>query len=336
MIILNNPNSAMTQRRSFVMAGAGTLALGRSVHAQQPGRTYRLGWLDATATRAESYQTAFISRLREMGFDEGRNLVVEFRTTAGRAERINEFAAEIAKLNCDVILVPAPEYGLTAMKNASKDEPIVMIANDYDPVASGHVAQMARPGGRITGISQLQAELPAKRLQVLKELMPALRRVGVLADSATVGQLKVAREAAPKLGLELVVHEFAQSPYDYDAAFASFTRARAEALLALASGNFVPARRLIPQLAVQHRLPGMFSTAVWVEAGGLLGYGPNFTQAYQRAAEQVAKILNGTKPGEMPVEQPNAVEMAINMVTAKSLGVVIPQSLRLRADRLIE
>jgi putative tryptophan/tyrosine transport system substrate-binding protein len=325
----------MSLRRSFVIALGGALA-GCPALAQQSGRIYRLGWLDATATRSESYQTGFVQRLRELGFDEGRNLTVEFRTTAGQPERVASLAAELARLNCDAILVPAPEPGLAAMKQASKDEPLIIIANDYDPVATGHVAQMARPGGRITGISQLQTELPAKRLQVLKEFMPTLRRVGVLADSATVGQLQVAQAAAPQLGLELLVHEFVQAPYDYPAAFAAFLRGKVGALFSLASGNFVPARRLIPQLALQHKLPSMFTNYLWAESGGLMSYGPNFGQVYRRAAEQVAKILGGANPGEMPVEQPNAVEFVINLPTAKALGLTVPQGLRLRADRFVE
>ncbi len=325
----------MTQRRRIVLALGGAIA-SRAVQAQQSGRGYRLGWLDATATRGESYQIEFVQRLRELGFDEGRNLTVEFRTTAGQPERVASLAAELARRNCDAILVPAPEPGLVAMKQASKDVPLIIIANDYDPVATGHIAQMARPGGRITGISQLQTELPAKRLQVLKEFMPALRRVGVLADSATVGQLKVAQAAAPQLGLELMVHEFVQAPYDYPAAFSAFLRGKVGALFSLASGNFVPARRLIPQLALQHKLPSMFTNYLWAESGGLMSYGPNFGQVYRRAAEQVAKILNGSPPGEMPVEQPNAVEFVINLPIAKTLGLTIPQALRLRADRIIE
>jgi putative tryptophan/tyrosine transport system substrate-binding protein len=325
----------MTRRRQLILALGSALASG-GARAQQAGRTYRLGWLDATAARTESYQLGFIQRLRELGFDEGRNLTVEFRSTAGRPERMSELAADLAKSRCDAILVPAPEPGLAAMKQASKDVPLIIIANDYDPVAASHIANMARPGGRITGMSQLQTELPAKRLQVLKEFSPTLRRVGVLADTATVGQLKVTQGAALQLGLELLVHEFAQAPYDYAAAFAALTRGRAGALVSLASGNFVPARQLIPQLALQHRLPSMCPNYLWAEAGGLMSYGPNFGQVYRRAAEQVAKVLGGANPGDMPLEQPNAVEFVINLLTAKTLGVVAPQALRLRADRIIE
>jgi len=325
----------MTTRRQL-LADLVVVGVASSALAQQPGRRYRLGWLDATAGRNQSYQTAFGQRLRELGFTEGSNLVIEFRSTAGQPLRMAELAAELAKLNCDAVLVPAPEAGLVAMKDASKNVPIVLIANDYDPVATGHVAQMARPGGRITGVSQLQTELPAKRLQVLKELMPGLRRVGVLGDEATTGQLAVTQAAAARLGVELVVHTFDRAPYDYAAAFAAFARGKAEALVSLGSGNFVPARRLIPELAIQHRLPAIFQNSLWVDEGGLLAYGPNFTATYRRAAEQVAQVLSGANPGEIPLEQSNAVELTINLYTAKALGLSVPQSLRLRADRLIE
>ena len=326
----------MTPRRHFLLAAASAMAWPFAAAAQQPGRTYRLGWLDATTGRDQSYQVAFDLRLRELGFAQGRNLVIEFRTTAGQAARLPELAATLARLNCDAILVPAPEAGLVAMKQASKDVPIVFIANDYDPVSTGHVAQLARPGGRITGVSQLQAELPAKRLQVLKELIPSLRRVGVFADEATVGQLRVSQVAAQQLGIELLVHAFTQTPYDYAGAFGTLARGKVEALLVLASGNFVSARRLIPELALRHRLPSLFNNYLWTEAGGLLSYGPNFVQTYRRAADQVAKVLGGANPGEIAVEQSDAVELVINLKTARSLGINLPQSLRLRSDRTIE
>jgi putative ABC transport system substrate-binding protein len=232
--------------------------------------------------------------------------------------------------------VPGTELTLRAIEQASRDTPIVFVANDYDPLASGHVAQLAHPGGRVTGVSPFQSELPAKRLEVLKELLPKLRRLGVLADVSTVDQLKVTRTAAARLGIELLVQEFSRTPYDYPGAFAAFGRGKAEALLALTSGLFVPARRMITGLALKHRLPSLFNNELWIESGGLLSYGPSFPATYRQAAEQVAKVLNGVKPGDIPVEQPNVVEMAINLKTAKALGLTIPPAIRLRADRVIE
>ena len=326
----------MTQRRHFLMASAGALAWPRAALAQQPGRMYRLGWPGSTTPRGEPYNVAFVQRLAELGFVEGRNLVIEFKSTSRLAEGLPAIVAELSRLNCDLFFAPGSELNLLAAEQATRNTPIVIVSIDYDPVATGHVAQMARPGGRITGVSMLQTELPAKRLQMLKELMPKVRRVGVLADASTTGQLQVTQAAAAQLGIELLVHDFTAAPNAYPAAFATFARGKAEALLALTSGQFVSARGQITELALQHRLPSMFNNALWAEYGGLMSYGPNFPVPFRRAAEQVAKVLNGANPGELPIEQPNVVEMVINLKTANALGVVIPQAVRLRADRVIE
>lgn len=326
----------MKHRRILLMAAFGMLAAGRPGMAQQPGRTYRLGWLSSGALRSESYNVMFIERLGELGFVEGRNLIVEFRGAEGRIDRMPELAADLARQNCDIYMAPGTEATLIALEKATRDAPIVMAANDYDPVATGHIASLARPGGRITGVYLLQEELSAKRLELLKELLPKARRVAVLADAATKRQLVVVQAAAKRLGLELVVHEFHSAPYDYEEAFARFTRTKADALLPLGSGLFVPARKRIPELALKHRLPGMYNNALWADAGGLVAYGANFPTAYRRAAEMVALILNGKKPGEMPVEQSTTFDLVINMPTANALGVAIPQGIMLRANRLIE
>jgi putative ABC transport system substrate-binding protein len=158
----------------------------------------------------------------------------------------------------------------------------------------------------------------------------------VLADVANAGQLQVTRDAAVKLALELVVHEFKTAPYDFSAAFATFARGKAEAMVSLGSSFFVPGRRLIPELALKHKLPSVFTNNLWADSGGLMSYGPDFSAAFRRAAEQVVQLLGGARPGDMPIEQPNIIEMVINLKTAKALGVVVPQALRLRADRIIE
>lgn len=326
----------MTHRRTFLMAAVSTLATRRTASAQQPGRSYRLGWLASGALRTEPYNMAFVQRLAELGFAEGHNLVIEHRTAQGRHERLPELAAELARLNCDVIFAPGAEAALRAADQASRDTPIVIVTFDYDPVTTGHVSSLARPGGRITGVSMLQTELPAKRLQVLKELLPRVRQVGVLADVATAGQLQVTRGAAARLGLKLAVHEFKTAPYDFSAAFSTFVRGKAEAVVSLGSSFFVPARQLIPELALRHKLPSVFQNSLWADSGGLISYGPDSSAAYRRAGAQVAQLLGGARPGDMPIEQPNIIEMVINLNTAKALGVVVPQALRLRADRIIE
>lgn len=333
----NHPHArpAMPRRGFLTALGAALLAPGLAL-AQSAERTYRVGWLDSTGGRNEPYQVAFVQRLGELGFVERRNLVIEFRTTQGRAERLPELAAELARLRCDVVLAPGTEAGLIAVEKATRDVPIVVVANDYDPVASGHVVSLARPGGRITGVSQLQSELPVKRLELLKDLLPKLRKVAVLSDVATVGQLNAVEAAAPPLGVTLHVIDFKHAPYDYEAAFAESVRAKAQALLALVSGNFVAARHLIPELALKHNLPSMFGNYLWAEAGGLVSYGPDFSNFYRRAAGKVALILNGAKPADIPLEQPSAVELVINLRTAKALGLTIPPAFRVRAARLID
>ena len=323
-------------RRRLLMVLGSAVTLPREVLAQLTERTYRVGWLSNSAPRTEPYDIAFVERLRELGFAEGRNLSIEFRTAGGRLDRLPELAAELARQNCDVFLAPGTEANLVAIKQASRDTPIVMVANDYDPVATGHIASLARPGGRITGVTQLQTELPGKRIELLKELLPKAKRIAVFADTATAGQLKAVRAGATELGVALQVFEFKRAPYAYEGAFAESIKAKAEAVLVLASGFFVPARRQIPELALKHRLPSMFGNSLWADAGGLVSYGPNFSGFYRRAAEQVSMILKGAKPAEMPVEQPTEFELVVNMKSAKALGIKIPDSILLRADKVIE
>lgn len=325
----------MNDRRQLLLALGGALAWPRVALSQQPGRTYRLGVVGAGPSSIEPYWFAFMERLGTLGFAEGRNLVVLWRPAGGQPEQMREVANDLARQKCDVLLPGSTDAGLKAIMQATTDTPIVMMAVDFDPVATGHITSLARPGGRVTGVVGLQSELPAKRLEVFRELLPKLKRVGVLANSAGTGQLRVTRAAAARLGIELVVHEFTSSPYDYPAAFAAFVRGKAEALVSLGSTHFVPARQLIPRLALEHRLPSIFHHSAWADAGGLISYGPNFSEIFRRAADQVAKILNGAKPGDLPVEQPNVVEMVINAKTAKALGVVVPEPIRVRADRLI-
>lgn len=308
--------------------------------AQQAGKTYRLGWLGAGArsdqAKGEPYAVAFEQRLRELGFVEGRNLVIEFRTNEGKNERLPEIAAEFARLNVDVLCCPSNEASLGALIQTTRDTPIVMVAVDFDPQATGHVGSLARPGGRITGLTHIQSELPAKRVELIKDLLPAVRRIAVLGDSTTTGQLAAAQAGAKRLGLELQPLVFKEVPYDYEGAFAKAVQAKADALLSLGTANFVPARSKITELALKHRLPSMFHHSLWVEFGGLASYGPNFVSTWRRAAEQVGMILNGRKPADMPIEQPTKFDFVINLKTAKTLGITIPQPVLIRADRVIE
>jgi putative ABC transport system substrate-binding protein len=231
----------------------------------------RVCWLSGASGRGgQPYYVAFVDRLAKQGFVEGQNLAIEFRAAEGRADRLPQLAADLERQACSVFLAPGSEPTLLAVKQASRDTPIVMVAADYDPVAKGHVKSLAKPGGRITGVHVLQTALIEKRIEVLKELLPQAKRFGVLADVATIDQLSAAAAAAKRVGVELQVYEFKKAPYDYEAAFADFQRGKADAVLPLGSQFFATARKQVTELALKHRLPGVFNHSLWAEAGGLL------------------------------------------------------------------
>jgi putative tryptophan/tyrosine transport system substrate-binding protein len=330
------PGRAAVVRSVCAAILACALAAPVPATAQTAAPTYRMCWLSSGAPRTESYNAAFSQRMRELGLVEGENLVVVFRSAEGNIDRLPALAAELARERCDAYFAPGTEPNINAITRAARDGPIVVVATDYDPIAAGYVASLARPGGRITGVSHLQGELPAKRLELLKTLLPNVRKVAVLSDPASVQQLALTREAAKRMGIELVVHEFRRSPYAYEAAFAQLAQAKPDALLALASGLFVAARKTIPALALKYRLPSMFNNFLWVEAGALISYGVDFSASYRRAGEQMASVLKGAKPAELPMEQASAVELSINLKTAKALDFTIPPSVLVRADRVIE
>jgi putative ABC transport system substrate-binding protein len=332
---LHRERTALLSRRAFLVLAA-TLATPQWARAQPTKRKYRIGWLGTIDSSKEPYSVAFVERLRELGFAEESNLAITYRHADGRLERLPSLAAELVKLNCDVLFAGGPEATLIALKQASRDTPIVFVAVDFDPVATGHIANPARPEGRITGITAVQSVLPGKRLELLKELLPETRKVAVLANDQTAGQLAVVQDAAKRLGVALHVVHFGRPPFDYEAALADAVRAKADGLLVLGSALFVPARRQIPQLALKARLPSSFHQSQWTEVGGLMSYGFNFPLMWRGGAEMVAKILRRVKPGDIPMEQPATYELAINIKTARTLGVRIPESIRVRVDRVVE
>lgn len=305
---------------------------------QADQRVHRLGWLSATELqRKEPYGLAFVRRLRELGFLDGGNLTIEYRHTDSKIEMLPSAAAELARLNVDIFFGAGPEASLAALKQVGANKPIVFVAIDFDPIATGHVVNPARPGGRLTGVTAVQSVLPGKRLELVKELLPATRKVAVLGNDQTTGQLAVVEEAAKRLALELQVINLKRLPFDYERAIADAVRAKSEVLFVLGSALFLtPGRRLIPELALNARLPSVFHHAQWVEAGGLMSYGFNFPQLWRSAADMVAKIMRGTKAGDIPMEQPTTYELAVNARTAKALGIRIPESIRIRVDRVID
>jgi putative tryptophan/tyrosine transport system substrate-binding protein len=315
------------------------LALGVIAEAQQPKRVPRIGYLNDSPLgsfpkiRAE----AFRQGLRELGYEEGKNIIIEWRYGDGKQDRVSDPAAELVRLKVEVIVTGGP-ISTRRAKEATVTIPIVM-AQDADPVGSGFVASLARPGGNITGLSTLAPELNGKRLDLLREIVPKLSRVAVLGTSTQPGNeqsLKEVELAAKAFGVKLQYLNVLSSK-DVDTAFRAATKGRADAVLMLLAGPvFNPSRTPIIELAVKNRLPVIYRNRVDVEAGGLVSYGVDLTDLYRRAATYVDKILKGAKPADLPVEQPIKFEFIINLKAAKQIGLTIPPNVLVRADKVIK
>jgi putative ABC transport system substrate-binding protein len=318
-----------------------TLALGLVVaplatHAQPAGKVFRVGVLRPMFLSAPTHQ-AFTQRLQELGYVEGQNLVLEGRAAEGQLDRLPGFAAELVRLNVDVIVVAGPEATLRAARGATDTIPIVMVARDYDPIALGYVAGLARPGGTITGVVQQALELTAKRLELLKEVLPTVTRVAVFWDEVSADQRRAAEAAARSLGVQLQPVELRHPPYEFAGAFAAAVQGQAEALFILNSPllGYVY-REHIADLAVRSRLPTMWGGPDEARAGGLMSYDVDNVNMYRRVADYVDKILKGAKPTDLPVEQPTKFVLTINLKTAKALGLTIPPHLLVLADEVIQ
>ena len=316
----------------------GLLAAPLAADAQQAAKVSRIGFLSVTSpSDRPQLLDAFRKRLRELGWVEGRNLVIEYRYADGRLDRLPDLAAELVRLKVD-LLVSWSTQGVTAAKNATATIPIVMITV-RDPVGTGLVASLARPGGNVTGMSgSAGLEIAAKQLELLKETVPGIRRVAVLSNPANAYHalaLKEVNAAARPLGVQLQ-HLEARGPNEFDGAFAAMAKERAEALLVVADIIFNSHQVRLAELAARSRLPAVYGVSESVEAGGLMSYGPSFLDNFQQAATYVDKILRGAKPAELPVDRPTKFDLVINMKTAKALGLTIPQSVLRRADHVIE
>jgi putative ABC transport system substrate-binding protein len=329
----------VTTRRAFIGAlTGGLLTAPITIHAQPAGKVYRIGYLSAgSGILSSPYTTAFRQGLRELGWVEGQNIVIEYRSAEGRFDRLPELAAELVRLKVEVILaVPTP--GALAAKNATTSIPTVG-ASLTGPVELGLIASLARPGGNVTGVSySVGADIFGKDLELLKEVVPKIRRVAVLSNPGGPAQpliISNIKAAARSLGLQLQLVE-ARGSADFDGAFAAMARERAGALFVLTDPVFIPHRARLVNLAAKNRLPSIFTQRADVEAGGLMSYGPSFADMYRRAATYVDKILKGARPADLPVEQPTKFELVINLKTAKALGLTIPPSLLQRADELIQ
>jgi len=325
------------KRRIFAVALCTVLfALCVSAHAQQPTKIPRIGLLfTATPSAAAARIEAFRQGLRELGYVEGKNILIEQRYAEGQLNHMNELAAELVRLKVDVIVTIGPAATRPA-KEATTAIPIVMGVDD-DPVGNGFVASLARPGGNITGLASLAPEIGGKQLELLKEIVPRLSRVAVLGTSTQPGNAQSLREAevaAQALAVKLQYLDVL-SPKDIEPVFRTASNGRAEAVLVVRASVFFSHRKQIVDLAAKRQLPAMYYTTEYVEEGGLMTYGVSITDLFRRAATYVDKILKGAKPAELPIEQPTKFELVINLKTAKRIGLTISPNVLARADRVI-
>jgi putative ABC transport system substrate-binding protein len=330
-------------RRVFIgTLASGLLAEPLAAGAQQPTKVPRVGYLSSLSRSDPTFATlrdALLQGLREHGYVDGRTITIEWRFAEGSQPRLPSLAAQLVRLRVDLLFAEATPAALAA-KQATITIPIVF-SPVADPIGSGLVATLARPGGNITGLTFMAPELGGKRLELLKETVPGMTRVGVLShpgnpSEATLKSMLAEMEAAARASRVHLQRRQAQGPNDLDRAFAAMSREGVEGLLLLPSAMFSSERRRIADLAAKNRLPTMFFFREFVEAGGLVSYGPSFVELWRRAATYVDKILKGAKPADLPVEQPTKFELVINLKTAKALGLKIPQSLLVRADEVIQ
>ena len=328
------------RRRDFMtlVAGASVVAWPSAAQAQQAVKMARIGYL-ASNLANQGPLDAFRQGLRDLGYVEGRNVVIEYRDAQGKLDPLPALAAELVALKVDVIVASSTAAALAA-RQATTIVPIVF-ATVPDPVATGLVASLARPGGNVTGLSNLNADLVGKCLEYFTQAVPAARRIAILWQPGAFGEhtekemLKAAEVAARVLGIELQFVE-ARGPADIDKAFSEITGARADAVAVLVSGMLLGERRRLVDLAARNRLPVIYTFRELVDAGGLMSYGTSLADLFRRAASYVDKILKGTKPADLPVEQPIKLELVINLKTAQVLGLTVPPTLLAHADQVIE
>jgi putative ABC transport system substrate-binding protein len=322
------------RRREFVTLVSGALVVWPLVARAQPsGKIWRIGFI---AHRYEEFYDPLFQGLRELGYTEGQNLVVERRYAEGRVERFKEFAAEMVQLKVDLIIVVTTPAAFAA-RNATTTIPIVHPAA-IDPVGTGLIASLAHPGGNVTGLAVLNAETSAKRIELLREVVPALSRGAVLWNAANPANglaWKETEGAGRALGVAIQSHEV-RGPGDFEGAFAMIAQQHPDILLVLQDALTLEYRKEIIGFALRERLPSMFVGKLWAEEGGLMSYGDRLPERYRRAADVVDRILKGAKPADLPVEQPTTFELVVNLKTAKAIGLTLPPAFLARADQVIE
>jgi putative tryptophan/tyrosine transport system substrate-binding protein len=324
-------------RRAFISLLAGAAATWPlAALAQQVEKVHRIGFLWDSPIVFPEATDAFRQGLRDLGYIEGRNLVIEYRWAEGKPARMREMAEDLVRLKVDIIVAPSSIYTGAARRTTSSI-PIVFFSH-ADPLGSGHVASLAQPGGNATGLSLMMTETNVKLLELLKDAIPGLKRVAVVYDPATPSHgpgLRAVEEAAPALGLALQALPV-RSATEYEGAFSAMTREHADAVLFLSTPLYTAGARRLAELALAHKLPSMYAPREHVEVGGLLSYGPDRADLWRRGAIYVDKILKGAKPADLPIEQPTKFDLAVNLKTAKALGLTIPEAFLLRADKVIE
>ena len=333
--------SSTLARRAFllVVLGAGCVGAPLSAFAQQQGKLWRVGFLSARK-RPDSldadYYGAFPAAMRDLGYVEGKSLAIEWRFAGGLYEQLPRMAAELVRLKVDVIMALGPP-AIIAAQQATTTIPIVMVTS-ADPVEAGFVKSLARPGGNITGLSNLAVDLSSKHLEMLLAMVPGLSRVAILVNpgnSAHGTIVSNVEASAQKAGIK-VVPATAQSPQEIESAFSMMARDNAGAVIVALDPFFIQQGRQIAGQAAKHRLPSIFANREYAEGGGLMSYGQNQVEIYRRAATYVDKIFKGAKPADLPVEQPAILELVVNSKTAKAFGITIPTSMLVRADKVIE
>jgi ABC-type uncharacterized transport system substrate-binding protein len=324
---------------SFALC-AMLFALCFSVQAQQPAKVPRIGYFSSTDPATESARAETIRlALRERGYIEGQNIAIEYRYAEGKRDRYPGLAAELVGLKVNIIVVAGGAGTVRAAKNATKTIPIVMTGRGSDPVEAGHIESLARPGGNVTGVTNLTTELGGKRLELFKEAVPKLARVAVLYNPAAPSSVHEVKEVLPVAAraLELIVRSWEIRDADgFDRVFAAINKQRSDGLYVSGGPLMLANRKRIADLALKSQLPSVYDRREFVDAGGLMSYGADQAESYRRVAYYVDKILKGAKPADLPVEQPTKFEFVINLKTAKQIGLTIPQSMLYRADKVIK
>jgi putative tryptophan/tyrosine transport system substrate-binding protein len=330
------------KRREFItLLGGAAATWPVAARAQQTGKVYRVGFVAAASGRTPGPVMArgvpaFLDELRKLGFSEGRNLIIDHRSSNQPTPQLLAELTELVRSKADVIVASGAEEQLQAVLAVNRDIPIVIWANNYDPIERGYVKSLAQPGGNVTGIFTRQPELAEKQVEILTQAFPEKTRLGVLWDAQTADQFDAAERRALALGRELRAVKLDGLPYDFNAAFRTLAEGSPQMLLVLSGPLFASYQPIIAELALQYRLPAMFILRTYVDLGGLMSYGVDIEASFRRIADFVAKILNGAKPADLPVEQPTKYQLVVNLKTATAIGIELPTAVLLRADEVIE